>query len=169
MNTRALTAAALTGVLAPMHEGVNMVSAPIAAQQSGIVIEEVKREMPGQYESLLRINVVAEDMPRHAAGTVFHDGKPRVVEIRGIAMDAEFSKHMLFVRNADKPGFIGAFGMLLGNAGVNIATFNLGRDKPGGDAITLVSVDGAISPELLKQIETIPQVKRARKLSFGGR
>ena len=166
MNTRALTNAVLTGVLAPMHEGINMVSAPSVAQQSGIMIEEVKRETPGQFESLLRVTVTAEDMPRHAAGTVFHDGKPRLVEIRGMAMDAEFSPHMLFVRNADKPGFIGAFGTLLGQAGVNIATFNLGRDKPGGDAITLVSIDEAISPELLKKIEAIPQVKRARKLSF---
>jgi D-3-phosphoglycerate dehydrogenase len=169
MNTRALNAAAVTGVLSPMHEGINMVSAPVFAQQSGIVIEEVKREARGQFESLLRITVIAEDMPRHAAGTVFHDGKPRVVEIRGIAMDAEFSPHMLFVRNADQPGFIGAFGTLLGEAGVNIATLNLGRDKPGGDAITLVSVDEAISPELLKKLENIPQVKRARKLSFGER
>jgi D-3-phosphoglycerate dehydrogenase len=169
MNTRALNAAAVTGVLSPMHEGINMVSAQLFAQQSGIVIEELKREARGQFESLLRITVTAEDMPRHAAGTVFHDGKPRVVEIRSIAMDAEFSPHMLFVRNADKPGFIGAFGTLLGEAKVNIATLNLGRDKPGGDAITLVSVDEAISEDLLKKLETIPQVKRARKLSFGAR
>ncbi len=167
MNTRALTAAAITGVLSPMHEGINMVSAPSVAQQSGIVVEEVKRDTRGQFESLLRITVDAEDMQRHAAGTVFHDGKPRLVEIRAIAMDAEFSPHMLYVRNADKPGFIGAFGSLLGQAGVNIATLNLGRDKPGGDAITLVAVDEAISPALLKEIEKIPQVKRARKLSFG--
>ena len=167
MNTRALNAAAVTGVLSPMHEGINMVSAQSFAQKSGIVIEEVRREARGQFESLLRITVTAEDMPRHAAGTVFHDGKPRVVEIRSIAMDAEFSQHMLFVRNADQPGFIGAFGTLLGQAGVNIATFNLGRDRPGGDAISLVVVDEPVSGELLQKIEKLPQVKRARKLSFG--
>ncbi|MES2906144.1 MAG: phosphoglycerate dehydrogenase [Pseudomonadota bacterium] len=166
MNTRALTAAAVTGVLRPMHDSVNMVNAVSVAQQSGIVIEEMTRETRGQFESFLRITVDAEDMPRHAGGTVFHDGKPRIVEIRDIAMDAEFAPHMLFVRNADKPGFIGAFGSLLGKAGVNIATFNLGRDKPGGDAITLVSMDNKISPELLDEIEGIEQVKRARALSF---
>jgi D-3-phosphoglycerate dehydrogenase len=169
MNTRALTSAALTGVLAPMHEGINMVSAPVVAKQAGIVIEEVTREARGQHESLLRITVAAEDMPRHAAGTVFHDNRPRIVEIRSIAMDAEFSPHMLFVRNADKPGFIGAFGTLLGEAKVNIATFNLGRDRPGGDAISLVAVDEAVSKELLQKIEGLPQVKRARKLSFSAR
>ena len=77
----------------------------------------------------MRIIVDAEDMPRHAGGTVFQDGKPRVDEIRHIAVDAEFAPHMIYVRNADKPGFIGAFGSLLGEAGVNIATFNLGRDR----------------------------------------
>ena len=90
-------------------------------------------------------------MPRHAAGTVFQDGKPRIVEIRDIQVDAEFAPHMLYVRNADKPGFIGQFGSLLGEAGVNVATFALGRDKPGGDAICHVAVDEAISDELLAQ------------------
>jgi D-3-phosphoglycerate dehydrogenase len=169
MNTHALSAAAVTGVLSPMHEGINMVSALSFAQQSGIVIEEMTREARSQLESLMRITVDAVDMPRHAAGTVFHDGKPRLVEIRSIQMDAEFSPYMLFVRNADKPGFIGAFGTLLGEAGVNIATLNLGRDRPGGDAITLVAIDEPISAALLQKIEAIPQVKRARSLSFNAR
>lgn len=166
MNTKALTAAAITGVLSPMHETINMVSAPVIAQESGIVIEELTREARGQYESFMRITVVAEDMPRHAGGTVYHDGKPRIVEIRDITVDAAFSKHMLLVRNADQPGFIGNFGKLLGEAGVNIATFTLGRDRPGGDAITLVSVDEPITDDILHDISKIPQVKRARRLSF---
>ena len=73
---------------------------------------------------------------------------------------------MLYVRNADKPGFIGQFGSLLGGAGVNVATFSLGRDKPGGDAICYVSVDEPISDELLDKIHQIPMVKRARRLRF---
>ena len=112
------------------------------------------------------IVVDAEDMPRHASGTVFHDGKPRIVEIRDIQVDAEFAPHMLYVRNADKPVFIGQFGSLLGGAGVNVATFALGRDKPGGDAICYVSVDEPISDELLDKIHEIPMVKRARRLKF---
>ena len=133
----------------------------------GITVDEVKREAPGgNLESRIMITVEAEDMPRHAAGTVLADGKPRIVEIRAIAMDAEFAPHMLYVRNDDKPGFIGRFGSLLGDAGVNIATFNLGRDKPGGDAICFVAVDERISDDLLARIHEIPQVKRARRLAF---
>jgi len=167
MNTRALTAAAVTGALKPMLQDVNMVSAPIVARERGIVIEEMTRENPQRdYESLVRITIDAEDMPRYASGTVFHDGKPRVVEIRDIDVDVEFAPDMIYVRNADEPGFIGAFGSLLGDAGVNIATFALGRDRPGGDAICFVSVDQTPSDTLLDRIEAIPQVKRARAIRF---
>ena len=73
---------------------------------------------------------------------------------------------MIFVRNSDKPGFIGRFGTLLGEAQVNVATFNLGRDQPGGEAICLVAVDEPVSDEVLAQIQDIPMVKRARRLAF---
>ncbi|GGK42142.1 phosphoglycerate dehydrogenase [Salinarimonas ramus] len=167
MNTRALTAAAVTGALRPMLQDINMVNAPSIARERGIVIEEMTRENAQRdYESLVRITIDAEDMPRYASGTVFHDGKPRVVEIRDIDVDAEFAPYMIYVRNADEPGFIGAFGSLLGEAGVNIATFSLGRDHPGGDAICFVSVDQKVSDALLARIEAIPQVKRARAVAF---
>ena len=167
MNTRALTSAAVTGVLRPILQDVNMVSAPTIARERGIVVEEVKREGgASDYESVVRITVEAEDMPRDAAGTVFHDGKPRVIEIRGIGIDAAFSPHMLYVRNHDRPGFIGRLGSVLGEAGVNVATLNLGRESEGGDAICFCAIDAPVSTEVLRAIEAIPQVKRARPVSF---
>jgi D-3-phosphoglycerate dehydrogenase len=167
MNTRALTSAAVTGVLRPFLQDINMVSAPLVARERGITVEEVKRERAARdYESFIRIVVIAEDTSRHAGGTVFQDGKPRVTEIRGIAVDAEFAPNMIYVRNDDKPGFIGRFGTLLGESGVNVATFALGRDKPGGDAICFVSVDQTVTDDLLRKIEQIPQVKRARSVRF---
>lgn len=168
LNVRPLTAAAITGVMRPFLPDINMINAALIAKDKGITIEEVKRESSeqGNFDSLVRIIVEAEDMPRHAAGTVFNDGKPRIVEIRKISVDAEFAPHMIFVRNADQPGFIGRFGTLLGEAGVNVATFNLGRDRPGGDAICLVAVDEPVTQALLHEIEAIPQVKRARRVRF---
>ena len=136
------------------------------AKEKGIVVEELTRDVAGNLESVIRIFVEAQDMTRHASGTVFQDGKPRIVEIRDIQVDAEFAPHMLYVRNADQPGFIGAFGSLLGQAGVNVATFALGRDRPGGDAICYVAVDEPISDDLLAKIHEIPMVKRARRLAF---
>ena len=166
LNTRAINAAAITGVLRPFLSEINMVNAAAIAKEKGITIEEVKSSHEGDYESLIRIVVEAEDMPRHAAGTVLQDGKPRMVEIRWIDMDAEFAPNMIYIRNDDKPGFIGRFGTLLGESGVNVATFNLGRDKPGGNAICLVAVDEEVTDELLRAIEKIPHVKRARRLRF---
>ena len=166
LNVRPITAAAITGVLRPFLPEINMVNAPMTAKEKGIQVDEVKRSAEGDHESRIYIEVIAEDMPRNAAGTVYQDGKPRIVEIRGIQMDAEFAPHMLYIRNDDKPGFIGRFGSLLGEAGVNIATFNLGREKAGGDAICFVAVDEKVSDDLLGKINAIPQVKRARRLAF---
>ncbi|HRK25017.1 MAG TPA: phosphoglycerate dehydrogenase [Beijerinckiaceae bacterium] len=166
LNVRPMTAAAVAGVMRAFMPEVNMVNAPVAAKDKGIAIEEVKRAADSQFDSRIFINVIAEDMERHAAGTVFQDGKPRIVEIRHIAMDAEFARHMLYVRNSDKPGFVGRFGTLLGDSGVNIATFNMGRNSPGGDAICLVAVDERVTDDLLARIAAIPQVKRARPLEF---
>ena len=167
MNTRALTSAAVTGVLRPILQDVNMVSAPVIAKERGIVVDEIKREGgASDYESVVRITVDAEDMPRDAAGTVFDDGKTRVIESRGIDIDAAFAPHMLYVRNHDKPGFIGRLGTVLGEAGVNIGTFNLGREEEGGNAIAFVAVDAPVSAQVLEAIAAIPQVKRVRPVHF---
>ena len=81
-------------------------------------------------------------------------------------MEFELAPHMLFVRNVDKPGFIGRFGTVLGNAAVNIATLNLGREKPGGDAICIVAVDEPVSEDVLAAVRALPQVVRANRLAF---
>ena len=90
------------------------------------------------------MTVVTERQERYVAGTVYADGKPRIVDIKGIRMDAEFGSSMIYVTNQDKPGFIGRFAGLLGDAGINIATFHLGRESRGGNAIALVEVDGDV-------------------------
>lgn len=166
MNTRALTAAALSGVLRPMLDGANMVSAPALAKERGISIEEVTRSQEGAYESYMRLSVQTERQRRSVAGTVFSDGKPRIIQLKGIDMEAEFSPHMLYTENADRPGYIGALGTLLGEAGVNIATFNLGRDAPGGNAIALIGVDAPIADEVVDRVRALPHVKRAARLAF---
>jgi D-3-phosphoglycerate dehydrogenase len=100
------------------------------------------------------------------AGTVFSDGRPRVIQVRGIDMEFECAPRMLFIRNEDKPGFIGRFGTLMGEAGLNIATLNLGRDRPGGDAICMVAIDEPASDEVLARIRALPQVVRVNRLEF---
>jgi D-3-phosphoglycerate dehydrogenase / 2-oxoglutarate reductase len=166
MKTRALTSAAMAGLLRPMLQEVNVVSAPIVAKERGMIVEETTRAAQSDYESLITLSVVTEKQTRSVAGTVYADGRPRIVNIKGIRMDAEFGASMIYVTNIDKPGFIGRFASLLGDAGINIATFHLGRDEPGGNAISLVEVDGAVPAEVLAKVQALPHVKQAKPLRF---
>jgi D-3-phosphoglycerate dehydrogenase len=166
MKTKALTSAAVAGLLRPMLAEVNVVSAPSVAKERGIVVEEMTREQDGDYDSLVTVTVVTEKQERSVSGTVFADGKPRIVDVKGLKVEAEFAPSLIYVSNEDKPGFIGRFATTLGDAGVNIATFALGRDQPGGSAIALVEIDGAVPPEVLARIQTIPGVKQAKPLRF---
>ncbi len=166
MNTRALTSAALAGVLSAQLGTVNMVSAPIAAKERGIKVDEVKQTRRGAYETYIRLSIKTEKYERSVAGTVFSDGKPRIIQIKGIELEADFGANLLYITNTDKPGFIGAIGSLFGNAGINIASFHLGREMRGGDAICLLEVDGRPSPELLAAVQAVPQVQQVKPLSF---
>jgi len=166
MKTRALTSAALAGLLRPMLQEINVVSAPIVARERGIVVEETTRDHAGDFDSLITVTVTTERQERAVSGTVFADGKPRIVNIKGIRMDAEFGPSMIYVTNEDKPGFIGHFASLLGDAGINIATFHVGRDAPGGNAIALVEVDGSVPVEVLAKVRELPHVKQAKPLKF---
>jgi D-3-phosphoglycerate dehydrogenase len=166
MNTRALTSAAIAGLLRPMLQDINVVSAPVVAKERGIAVEETTREGECDYESLITVAVTTERMTRNVSGTVFADGRPRIVNIKGIRMDAEFGPSMLYITNLDKPGFIGRFSSTLGDAGINIATFHVGRDAPGANAIALIEVDGDVPPEVLAKVQALPQVQQAKPLRF---
>lgn len=166
VNCKPLTAAALRGLLSPQLETVNMVSAPVVASQRGIEVSEVRHDRDSDYQTLIRLTVTTENQTRSIAGTLFGGDKPRVVNVKGVRMEAELGPHMLYVTNDDKPGLIGRLGSVLGEAGVNIATFHLGRDRIGGDAIALVEVDGEIPPAVVEQVASLPNVVQARALAF---
>jgi D-3-phosphoglycerate dehydrogenase len=166
LNQRALTQAALAGLLKPHLPEVNMVNAPVVAKERGIKVSETRRDRQGIYEGYIKITVKTPEMTRGIAGTVFSDGRPRLIQVKNINLDAEFAPNMIYVTNEDKPGFIGKLGTLLGAAKVNIANFTLGRSAPGEDAIALVEVDGDVGDKVIADIRLLPLVKRARALKF---
>jgi D-3-phosphoglycerate dehydrogenase len=166
LNTRPITAAALAGLLSPMLDHVNMVNASVLARERDIAIAEVKHDRPTDYQTLIRLGVETDRQRRGVAGTLFGGDKPRLVEIKGIPVEAELGRHMLYVTNEDRPGLIGRLGTMLGDAGVNIATFHLGRSAPGGEAIALVEVDQPIPERLLADLRRIPNVRQAVGLTF---
>jgi D-3-phosphoglycerate dehydrogenase len=165
LNVKPLSAAALAGVLRPMLAEINMVSAPAVAKERGIVVSESRQDDSPVFDSLMRLTITTTKGKRAFAGTVV-GGQPRIVECKGMELDAAFSPAMLYVNNLDKPGFIGALGAALGQAGINIATFNLGRVDQGEDAIALVGVDQAPGETLLAEIAALPHVKEVRALTF---
>ena len=166
LNTRPLTQAALAALLTPMLESVNMINAPVIARERNIDLRETKHDRDCDFQTLVRLTVLSETQERGVAGTLFGGSRPRLVEIKGIPVEAELAPHMLYITNEDKPGLIGALGTTLGDAGVNIATFHLGRATPGGEAIALLEVDGAIDPQILEKVRSLPHIKQAMPLQF---
>ena len=166
LNVKPLVQAALAEVMKPFSEAVNMVNAPVFARERGIDVSEVIHDRPGDYQTLIRLTLTTERFTRSVSGTLFGGKLPRLVNIKGIAIEAELSPNMLYITNHDKPGLIGGIGSILGDAGVNIATFHLGRADAGGDAIALISIDEALTPDLLTKLQELPQIKQIKSLTF---
>ncbi|MEQ8557825.1 MAG: phosphoglycerate dehydrogenase [Henriciella sp.] len=172
MNRKPITAAALAGLLRASRGDVNMVSAPAILADSGVKFSETVTEDSPVYDSLIRIKVRVpktansdETGWRSMAGTV-SAGRPRVVEVKEMPLEGDFSPVMLYVNNLDKPGFIGALGVMLGEAGVNIATFHLGRQDVGGEAIALIGIDGEPAAEVTEKIDSLSHVRYAKVIHF---
>lgn len=166
LNTKPLTAVVLEGLLSPLMSSVNMVNAPVIAKERNIEVTEAKHEREGDYHTLVRLTVETDRGTRTVAGTLFANGTPRIVDVDGVRLEAELADNMLYIVNDDKPGFIGALGSVLGNTGVNIATFALGRRIEGEEAVALIAIDQAMPDVVLDQISALAHVKQAKRLSF---
>lgn len=166
LNTKPLTAIVLKGLLTPLLESVNMVSAPTVARERNIEITESTSETLDEFQTLIKLTITTEKQVRSVAGTLSHGDRPRVVEIKDIAIDAELGPNMLYITNEDKPGFIGNLGTTLGDAGINIATFNLGRQKTHGDSIALIETDGPVPDEVAEKVRRLPHVVQVVPLTF---
>lgn len=166
LNPKPITSAVLSGFLKTQTATVNMVNAPLIARDRGVEVREVRTEREGDYHTLLRVSVRTGDGERSVAGTLFGDQAPRLVELFGVKIEADLQGPMLYVVNEDAPGFIGRLGTALGEAGVNIGTFHLGRRSAGGEAVLLLSVDEPVTAELLTQVRALPGVKTAMGLNF---
>jgi D-3-phosphoglycerate dehydrogenase len=166
LNLKPITGAVLAGFLRVHSDTVNMVNAPFLAKERGLDVREIRHDREIDYHTLIRVTADTRSGPRSVAGTLFGNGGPRLVEIFGIKVEAELEGEMIYIVNEDAPGFIGRLGTTLGEAGVNIGTFHLGRRAAGDEAVALVSVDGHIEPEVVARIEALPGVKRVKPLRF---
>jgi D-3-phosphoglycerate dehydrogenase len=172
LNIKPITCAVLSGFMRRYSDAVNMVNAPYLAKERGLDVREVRHDREGDYHTLVRVSVKTEAGERSVSGTLFgggqSGGQPRLVELFGVKVEADLMGHMLYIVNEDAPGFIGRLGTTLGEAGVNIGTFHLGRQEAGGVAVVLLSVDSPVPVDVVESIHALPGVKRAMTLSFPG-
>ena len=166
MNLDALNCASIAGIMKRVNPDVNMVSAPVIAAERGIKISTTNQEKSGTFDGYVKVTVVTEKRERSVAGTVFSDGKPRFIQIKGINIDAEIGAHMLYTTNEDVPGIIGLLGNTMGKNGVNIANFTLGRSDVGGEAIALLYVDNPIPADVLKTLDGTGMFQQVKPLEF---
>lgn len=166
LNTRPLSAIVLKGLLAPLMESVNMVNAPVIAKERDIQVQETKTAHCPDYHTVVRLTVTTERQTRSVAGTLFGGSMPRLIEVNDVPVEAELGAHVLYTVNEDKPGFIGSLGTTLGEAGLNIASFHLGRASQGGQAIALVNVDQAVDEAVIDRVRALPHVVQAMALTF---
>jgi D-3-phosphoglycerate dehydrogenase / 2-oxoglutarate reductase len=166
LNQKPITGAVLAGLMHVYSDTVNMVNAPFLAKERGLDVREVRHDREGDYHTLVRVTVKTAQGEKSVAGTLFGNAAPRLVEIFGIKVEAELDGEMIYIVNDDQPGFIGRLGTSLGEAGLNIGTFNLGRRAAGGEAIALVSVDSPIGTALVKELKALPGVREVKPLRF---
>jgi D-3-phosphoglycerate dehydrogenase len=166
LNQKPINGAVLAGLMGVYSDTVNMVNAPFLAKERGLDVREVRHDREGDYHTLVRVTVTTPSGEKSVAGTLFANSEPRLVEIFGVKVEADLAGTMLYIVNEDAPGFIGRLGSTLGQAGVNIGTFHLGRRAAGGEAVVLLSVDSAIEEPLLWQVCQLPGVKAVKALRF---
>jgi D-3-phosphoglycerate dehydrogenase len=161
-----MVGAVLAGFMRVHSDTVNMVNAPFLAKERGLDVREVRHDREGDYHTLLRVTAQTQSGPRTVAGTLFGNAAPRLVELFGIKVEADLAGDMLYIVNEDAPGFIGRLGTTLGEAGINIGTFHLGRLNAGGEAVLLLSVDEPVGPDVVGKLEKLPGVRLVRPLKF---
>jgi D-3-phosphoglycerate dehydrogenase len=166
MNLEALNCAVIAGIMKKANPDVNMVSAPVIAKERGIKISTTNQDKSGAFDGYVKVTVVTDKRERSIAGTVFSDGKPRFIQIKGINIDAEVGANMLYTTNDDVPGIIGALGQTMGENGVNIANFTLGRSVVGGEAIALLYVDAPVPGPVIAKLEQTKLFKQIKPLVF---
>ena len=166
MNSEALNCSAISGIIRVSNPDVNMVSAPIIAKDRGIKISTTTQDKSGIFEAYIKVTIETETMKRSVAGTVFSDNKPRFIQIKGINIDAEVGRHMLYTTNTDTPGIIGILGNTMAENGVNIANFTLGRSEAGGEAIALLYLDTPITEKIRSNVLKTGVFNQVRALEF---
>ena len=166
INTDPITSTLLASLLGTQIESVNMVNAMQIAQARGVELKQSYNDEAKNWRSMINVIVTSEERERNVTGTLFTGKEPRIVNIEGVPIEAALSTNMIFIRNDDQPGMIGDLGTLLGEEGLNIADFRLGRKDEKSGAICLVGLDQPVNDAVFERIASQKQIVSAKRLSF---
>jgi D-3-phosphoglycerate dehydrogenase len=160
-----MTLAALKGLLSPtLQETVNYVNAPLIAKDRGIEVKVSTSGDTTEYTSLITIRAKAGGRDLSVSGTLNSKKEPRIIQVDDFPMETVPEGDMLVLMNNDKPGVIGGIGMLMGQNGINIARMQFGREKQGGLAMSVVSIDNPVSDDLLEKVRKLPNVLSVKQI-----
>jgi len=167
INTAPVTIAAIKGFLNPiLLETVNFVNAPVIAKERGIEVKETTSTDEGDYQSMIALRVKAKGKESYVAGTLFSKKDPRIIYIDNFKVEIVPEGELLLLYNNDKPGVIGNIGTLLGKNHINIARMHFGRERQGGMAISVVSIDAHASPQIIEQIKKLPNILSVKQITL---
>jgi len=167
LNARYLTAHLLCGLLGSvLEEEINLINAPYLAEERGIRVSEATTPHSRDFATLISVKCVVDGEEHEVAGTIVGLSEPRIVVIDGYRVEAMPRGVMLVIFADDKPGLIGNVGKLLGEKGINIAAMTFGRKSAGGEAITVLNLDGPLDEPALRAIRATPHVRQAHLVTF---
>jgi D-3-phosphoglycerate dehydrogenase len=165
-NVMPVTMSIAHGILKPiLSENVNAINSLDIARERGIDIQEIHSNKEEEFVNFIKLELLTDKESLEVWGTISSNKKPRIVKVNNVYVEAVPSGNVLFIRNNDIPGIVGAVGTALGNAQVNIAYITFGREKAGATAVSVVNVDGSVPPGVIEDIRRIKGVQFAKMLN----
>ena len=166
-DTAPATAAVLRGLLSPFLETpVNYVNAPHIARERGIRVVESRSNQPSDFLNSITVRVTSADVAHTVEGAVFSNNAVRLVRVNDFYLEAVLDGYIIVLNNRDVPGVVGSVGTLLGRHGINIAGLELGRERVGGMAISLIHVDGQVPQAVLSELRTLDPIVSAQQIKL---
>jgi D-3-phosphoglycerate dehydrogenase len=165
LSLEPITVAALKGILTPiLEETVNFINAPMIAKERGITLKEITTGDAGDYHNMIIIKAKSGVKESLVGGVLYGKKEPRIIAINNFPVEVVPEGEMLMLSNNDKPGVIGGIGTALAKHKINIARMQFGREKRGGKSISVVSVDTAVSKDIVSEIKKLPNVLSVKQI-----
>ncbi len=165
-DMRSITQAILTGLLSPVIERINFINASVVAEERGVRVRQSTDRQARDFASLISVRTRSAEGEHEVSGAMFGQKDARIVRVDGFDIDAIPAGHLVLLSNRDVPGVVGRIATFLGDAGINIARFHLGRTVAGGEAMSLIATDDPVGDDHITALGSLPNVVGARRITL---